>query len=219
MARSRDGRETMPVKRCPWCEGVSDAYRTYHDEEWGVPVRDDRTQFEFLTLESAQAGLSWSTVLHKRVGYRRAFTGFDPVRVSRFFREKNRVADCESTDHSQSTENPLRRHECPGVPGNPGGVRELFRLYLGLRRRHADPESLAAAVGRARDLAGVRCAQPGSEKARLQVCRQHDHVRAHAGDRSRERSPGRLLSPRGMRGAQFLTSISVTSSGGSRPSL
>ncbi|MAF82625.1 MAG: DNA-3-methyladenine glycosylase I [Gammaproteobacteria bacterium] len=70
--------------RCPWSQGVSDAYEIYHDHEWGVPARDDATQFEFLVLESAQAGLSWSTVLHKREGYRRAFAGFDPVKVARF---------------------------------------------------------------------------------------------------------------------------------------
>lgn len=69
---------------CPWALGVSDAYRAYHDTEWGVPVRDDGVQFEFLVLETAQAGLSWSTVLHKRAGYRRAFADFDPVRVARF---------------------------------------------------------------------------------------------------------------------------------------
>jgi DNA-3-methyladenine glycosylase I len=74
--------------RCPWCEGVSDVYRQYHDLEWGVPVRDDRTQFEFLTLESAQAGLSWSTVLHKRAGYKKAFANFDPQKVSRFTARK-----------------------------------------------------------------------------------------------------------------------------------
>jgi len=70
--------------RCPWSEGVSPAYRDYHDTEWGVPVHDDRKQFEFLTLEGAQAGLSWSTVLHRRAGYRRAFADFDPHRVARF---------------------------------------------------------------------------------------------------------------------------------------
>ena len=70
--------------RCPWSLGVSDAYLAYHDEEWGVPVQDDRVQFEFLVLEAAQAGLAWSTVLHKRAGYRRAFAGFDPERVARF---------------------------------------------------------------------------------------------------------------------------------------
>jgi DNA-3-methyladenine glycosylase I len=70
--------------RCPWALGVSDAYLAYHDEEWGVPVRDDRRQFEFLILEGAQAGLSWSTVLNKRDGYRRCFAGFDPVAVAGF---------------------------------------------------------------------------------------------------------------------------------------
>lgn len=72
------------LKRCPWSEGVSPAYLQYHDEEWGVPVHDDRKQFEFLILEGAQAGLSWSTILHRRAGYRRAFADFDPVQVARF---------------------------------------------------------------------------------------------------------------------------------------
>ncbi len=74
--------------RCPWCLGVSDAYQAYHDEEWGVPAHADRTQFEFLTLEAAQAGLSWSTVLHKREGYRKAFADFDAEKVSRFSERK-----------------------------------------------------------------------------------------------------------------------------------
>jgi DNA-3-methyladenine glycosylase I len=63
---------------------VSEAYLAYHDREWGVPVRDDRRQFEFLILEGAQAGLSWSTVLHRREGYRRAFAGFNAEKVARF---------------------------------------------------------------------------------------------------------------------------------------
>ncbi|MHB8862806.1 MAG: DNA-3-methyladenine glycosylase I [Pirellulaceae bacterium] len=70
--------------RCPWCLGVNERYLAYHDQEWGVPVRDDRKQFEFLVLESAQAGLSWSTVLNKREGYRKAFADFHPVKVARF---------------------------------------------------------------------------------------------------------------------------------------
>lgn len=69
---------------CPWSEGVSDAYREYHDTEWGVPLHDDRRQFEFLILEGAQAGLSWSTVLHKREGYRKAFADFDAGKVCKF---------------------------------------------------------------------------------------------------------------------------------------
>ena len=70
-------------KRCPWCLG-SPEYVRYHDEEWGVPVHDDRVLFEFLILEGAQAGLAWSTILAKRENYRRAFNGFDAERVARY---------------------------------------------------------------------------------------------------------------------------------------
>ena len=72
----------MPV-RCPW-SGTHPDYVRYHDEEWGVPVHDDRTLFEFITLEGAQAGLNWETILKKREGYRKAFAEFDPARVARF---------------------------------------------------------------------------------------------------------------------------------------
>jgi DNA-3-methyladenine glycosylase I len=71
------------VKRCPWC-GEEPLYVAYHDEEWGVPVHDDRHLFEMLILEGAQAGLSWSTILKKRESYREAFAGFDPEKVARF---------------------------------------------------------------------------------------------------------------------------------------
>jgi DNA-3-methyladenine glycosylase I len=69
--------------RCEWA-GEDPLMVAYHDLEWGVPVHDDRTLFEFLTLEGAQAGLSWMTILRKRDGYRRAFAGFDPDAVARF---------------------------------------------------------------------------------------------------------------------------------------
>ena len=72
------------LKRCTWCEGHFDEYVKYHDEEWGVPVHDDRKHFEFLILEGAQAGLSWSTILKRREGYRRAFADFDPEIVAEF---------------------------------------------------------------------------------------------------------------------------------------
>jgi len=75
---------TRQVKRCGWATGAGEAMVRYHDDEWGVPVHDDRTLFEFLLLEGAQAGLSWSTILDKRDGYRRAFAGFAPERVARF---------------------------------------------------------------------------------------------------------------------------------------
>jgi DNA-3-methyladenine glycosylase I len=78
----------MEVKRCTWCENTFDQYVRYHDEEWGVPVYDDQKQFEFLILESAQAGLSWSTILKRREGYRDAFAGFDVEKVARFDEQK-----------------------------------------------------------------------------------------------------------------------------------
>lgn len=72
----------MNVTRCAWAR--SPAMREYHDREWGVPVHDDRVLFEFITLEGAQAGLSWETILNKRDAYRRAFAGFDPAKIARF---------------------------------------------------------------------------------------------------------------------------------------
>ena len=73
----------QPLTRCTWA-GTDPAMVAYHDREWGVPVHDDRVLFEFLILEGAQAGLSWSTILHRRDGYRRAYRGFDPAKVARF---------------------------------------------------------------------------------------------------------------------------------------
>jgi DNA-3-methyladenine glycosylase I len=73
--------------RCPWCL-KTERYITYHDKEWGVPVHDDRTHFEFLILEGAQAGLSWLTVLNKREGYAKNFADFDPTKVARFTPKK-----------------------------------------------------------------------------------------------------------------------------------
>ena len=76
------------ITRCRWAEGVSLDYIRYHDEEWGVPVHDDQIQFEFLILEGAQAGLSWSTILTKRAGYKKLFADFDPQKVARFTKKR-----------------------------------------------------------------------------------------------------------------------------------
>ncbi|MDR0747552.1 MAG: DNA-3-methyladenine glycosylase I [Helicobacteraceae bacterium] len=78
------------MKRCGWCE-KDELYTRYHDEEWGVPVFDDRKQFEFLVLESAQAGLSWLTILRKRENYRAAYDGFDPQKVALY--DENKIAE------------------------------------------------------------------------------------------------------------------------------
>ena len=87
MASKRTGAPRPPIERarCGWVPAGDAEYARYHDEEWGRPVRDDdRHLFEMLTLEGAQAGLSWSTILRKRAAYRKAFAGFDPVKVARF---------------------------------------------------------------------------------------------------------------------------------------
>jgi DNA-3-methyladenine glycosylase I len=76
----------MSIHRCEWVATASPLELEYHDREWGVPVRNDALLFEFLTLEGAQAGLSWTTILNKREGYRRAFGGFDVARIARYNR-------------------------------------------------------------------------------------------------------------------------------------
>ena len=76
-------------RRCAW-PGDDPLMIAYHDHEWGVPVHSDRTHFEFIVLDGAQAGLSWRTILHKREGYRRAFAGFEPAKVARFDARKVR---------------------------------------------------------------------------------------------------------------------------------
>ena len=75
---------TTTIKRCSWVSVDDPLMLQYHDREWGVPVHDDRKHFEFLVLEGAQAGLSWTIVLKKREGYRRAFDGFEPEKVARY---------------------------------------------------------------------------------------------------------------------------------------
>lgn len=77
----------MEKVRCKWCLGA-DIYKKYHDEEWGVPVKDDDTLFEFLILEGAQAGLSWITILNKREGYKAAFDNFDYKKIAQYPEEK-----------------------------------------------------------------------------------------------------------------------------------
>ena len=72
------------MNRCAWVPLGDPLYVAYHDEEWGMPTRDERALYELLVLEAAQAGLSWATILHKREGYRRAFAGFEPDVVARF---------------------------------------------------------------------------------------------------------------------------------------
>ena len=129
------------TRRCPWAD-LSPAMRAYHDREWGRPVRGDAVLFERITLEGAQAGLSWSTILNKRPAYRRAFAGFRPERVARFTArdERRLLADA-------------------GIVRNRAKIRSTVanaRAYLGLRdevgsvarwlRTFEDPVALSKAL-------------------------------------------------------------------------
>ena len=93
-----------PVARCAWVPADDPLYVAYHDEEWGIPERDDRALFELLNLEGAQAGLSWSTILRKREGYRAAFAGWDVEQIARFGER-----DCSATRASSAISARSRR--------------------------------------------------------------------------------------------------------------
>ena len=92
------------MKRCSWAPENDPLYVAYHDEEWGTPSHDERHLFEMLVLEGAQAGLSWSTILHKREGYRAAFAGFDVEQVARFGSAGPRAAARRPRDRPQPVE-------------------------------------------------------------------------------------------------------------------
>jgi DNA-3-methyladenine glycosylase I len=103
----------MEKRRCFWASG-DDFYMKYHDEEWGVPIHDDRLLFEFLILEGFQAGLSWYIVLKKRENFRRAFDGFDPVRVSKYGPRK-----------------------IQSLMGDPGIIRNTMKILAAVSNAHA----------------------------------------------------------------------------------
>lgn len=120
----------MPT-RCAWAGESDPLMVAYHDEEWGVPSRDGRHLFELLTLEGAQAGLSWATILHKREGYRRAFAGFDAGAVARFSdRDVERLlADPGIVRHRGKIESTLSNARC--ILELEGGLTELLWSFVG----------------------------------------------------------------------------------------
>ena len=181
-----------PIKRCGWVNADDALMLEYHDREWGTPVHDDRVHFEFLVLEAAQAGLSWSIVLSKREGYRRAFSGFDPVESRALHREACRKAHARPRHHPEPAEDPSCGAKRAGVPRGEdefGSFDAYGWQFVGGRpkvnRRKAAREIPATS-------ARVRRVQQGS-KARFQLRRLHGDLCAHAGGRHGQRSPGRLL--------------------------
>ena len=134
----------MP-RRCQWVPLDDPRYLAYHDEEWGVPVHDDGHLFEMLTLEGAQAGLSWRTILYKREGYRRAFAGFDAAKVARFTpaRIERLLADPSIVRNRLKVESTVANARA--VVELAGEGLTLDRLLWALRRRVAHGQPLARA--------------------------------------------------------------------------
>ena len=130
------------MNRCSWPTRELDI--AYHDTEWGVPVHDDRLLFEFLILEGAQAGLSWSTILKKRDNYRRAFDNFDARKIARYDARKVKQLARRRRHRAQPAENRRDDSEREGVPRRAEGVRKLRRLHLAVRWRQAHPELAAS---------------------------------------------------------------------------
>ena len=187
----------MAVTRCEWAAGSSEAMLAYHDEEWGVPSHDERHLFELLTLEGAQAGLSWSTILNKRDGYRSAFADFDVRKVAAFGPD----------DVARLLDDPgivRNRLKVESTIANAAAILALdsFDAYLWnvvggkpLVGRWAQPRRPS---GRDRPLARA-LARP--EEARLPLRRADRLLLVHAGRRARERPHDELLPLRGAHAA------------------
>ena len=169
----------------------------YHDTEWGVPVHDDRALFEFLTLEGAQAGLSWQTILNKRDAYREAFARFDPARVARFDRRRieallrdpgivrNRLKIESTVSNARAVLEVQKR------------IRQPRPLICGLSsaaRRSSTAADRAALVPASTPVSDAHV--QGAQAARLSLRRLDDLLRVHAGDGHGQRPPDRLLPPR-----------------------
>ena len=178
--------------RCSWAENADATMQAYHDTEWGVPHHDDRALFELITLEGAQAGLSWRTVLARREAYRAAFHGFDIGRVAA-------MTDADLT--SVLTDSGVIRHR-----QKIWSVRDNARAALAVIEAHGSLDAWLwgfvdgqpivnrwrksdAGAGDDRDL---RPHEQDAAQAGFPLCRLHDMLRVHAGDRHGRRSSGDL---------------------------
>src|SRR5437764_9095853 len=185
------------VPRCPWA--TTEPAIAYHDEEWGVPVHDDRMLFEFLILEGAQAGLSWITILKKRNNYRKAFDGFRAEKIARYgAREmkrllsdagiiRNRLKIAATISNAKSVSRVARRNG------------KLRRLPLEFRRRQTDTEPVAEYDGRAGAYQGILRDEPQSVAAGIQVRGLDNLLRADASDRHGQRPSLKMSATRGTR--------------------
>ena len=165
----------------------------YHDTEWGVPVHDDPTHFEFLVLEGAQAGLSWATILKRRGGYAKAFAGFDAAKVARFTpaRVEKLLADPGIIRNRAKVEATVRNARAFLAVQEEFGS---FDAYIwGFVGGQPDREQVAADGTAPGDHARVGGAERRPAPARLRLRRPHRLLRPPAGDRAGQRPPGELL--------------------------
>ena len=182
----------MTLKRCHWA--TSDLNIPYHDEEWGVPVHDDRRLFEFVILEGAQAGLSWETILKKRARYREVFDGFDVEKIAQYDKKKvrellkdagiirNRLKIAATIANAQAF---LKVQQEFG-----SFDAYIWRFVGGEPRQNAWKNAQAVAHQNGR----IRCDEQGLAEAGIPVCGVDDLLCVHAGNRDGERSSGGVLS-------------------------
>ena len=180
-----------PLPRCAWAQTPLSV--EYHDREWGEPVHDDRILFEFLTLEGAQAGLSWETILRKREGYRSAFAGFDPAAVARFTpaRVERLLQNPAIVRHRLKIEGTVRNARAfRKVQEEFGSFDAYVWRFVGGKPRVNRWKTHRTGAGADR---GVRRAQPRPAPTRIHVRRVDDLLCIHAGGRSRERPYRRVF--------------------------
>jgi hypothetical protein len=185
--------------RCGWGTSTP-AMLAYHDNEWGVPLHDDRKLFELLVLEGAQAGLSWRTILDRRQAYRDTFHGFDIERVARM-----RDSELEKVlTTSGVIRNRLKVYSARDNAGGEGN-RQLRQLPMGARWRPTDCECLDPDGPGAGADRGLRPDEQGAAQVRLPICGLHHLLRFHAGNRDGERSSPVVLVPEPVAGMRFQT--------------
>lgn len=173
--------EDLEVRRCAWARGDDDLMRRYHDEEWGVPVRGGRALFEFLTLEGAQAGLSWRTILHRRAGYRAAFYAWDIERIAAMGAPdvERLLHDPGIIRHRGKIEATIGNARAALALGGAGALSALAWGVVGgepIRNRWRRLDELPAATDESRALsralrqAGFRFVGPTTAYAFMQAC-------------------------------------------------
>ena len=189
------------LKRCPW-PGTDPLYIAYHDEEWGVPERDDRALYEKLVLDGFQAGLSWITILRKREAFRRAFAGFAPEKIARFPSKK--------VEALMQDEGIVRnRMKIEGTVASARAWLQMMEQGAGFAAYLWGFVDGKPIVNRYRAMTEIpaetelsRAISKDLKVTRLQVLRSDDRLCLHAGDRHGQRSPDKLLPSRGLRKAR-----------------